>query len=433
MSRLAFGALWLQVFLLPCELFLYMPEKVDFPQIGTLGRLAGLVALPLGILEVVRRGKLRPVTKFHVWLGLFVLWSWMTVFWSFEPEATYNRAWTYLQLAALTWLIWELASTPDRQRALLQAYVLGAWVAVLDTIGNFLSGTVVATGRFAATGFGPNDLGFTLVLALPLAWYLSLIHTSKLMRWVNLLYMPLGIVGILLTASRSSLISAFLALSIVPWTLSRHSGSVKWGFCLLLVLSGIAIQAFIPESSWTRLASATEEFETGSFNERDRIWQAGLQVFERHPIAGVGAGVFGIVVQPILGAPRAAHQTFLSVLVGQGLVGLTLFLAIFVAAFAPVRKLEPAQRAMWWVLLLTLAVGLQPRTWDYRKPLWFFLAVLAAQTSVVATSRSSRRIHAGPRNQSVWQDGDREQVELELRGGRAVWTSAQARTGLGPI
>jgi O-antigen ligase len=111
-------------------------------------------------------------------------------------------------------------------------------------------------------------------------------------------------------------------------------------------------------------------------------------VFEEHPLAGVGAGAFGAAVKPILGEPRGAHQTFLSVLVGQGLIGLLLFLAMFVTAAASVWRMPSLPRAFWSVLLLTLAIGLQPRTWDYRKPVWFILAVLAAEAAQTEYGRS---------------------------------------------
>jgi O-antigen ligase len=385
-NRIAFGALWMQIFVLPWERFFFIPG------IGTLGRFAGIIALPLGLLDVMRRGQPRPLTRFHVLIGLFVWWAGLSIFWSQDPSATSERLWTYVQLAVLTWLIWEFARTPERQFSLLQAYVLGAYVSAFDTVGHFLSGTMVTTYRYAASGFNPNDLGFTLVLAVPMAWYLALTRRGKVARWLNLLYLPIGVVAVLLTASRGAFIPGLAALLIIPWTLSRHSLATRLAICALLVVSGFLVLHFIPTYSWTRLASASEEIESGDLNDRTQIWAAGLQAFRQHPIVGVGAGAFETAVQPTLIVSRPPHQTFLSVLVGQGLIGLLLFLAIFVAALVPVRRMPAVPRAFWAVLFLTLAIGLQPRTWDYRKQLWFVLGLLAAQGALTRTPEVMKRV-----------------------------------------
>src|SRR5688572_2673551 len=67
-----------------------------------------------------------------------------------------------------------------------------------------------------------------------------------------------------------------------------------------------------------------------------------------------------------------------------------LWLGMFAAAFLPVLRMPVLERKLWIVILLTLGIGLQVRTWDYRKPLWLILGVLAAHgvSTRVATRRS---------------------------------------------
>jgi O-antigen ligase len=390
MNRIAFAVLWIQIFILPWELFLTFQETAYLPRIGSLGRVVGLVLLPLVVLDVLDRGgKVRPLGAFHLFTIAFVWWAGMSLFWSLDPEETWVKVQTYAQLALLTWMIWELAPTQKRQRSLLAAYVLGAYVSTVDTIVQFFNGSLENSARFAATGFNPNDLGFTIVLAMPMAWYLALTQQGKLGRWLNLLYLPLGMTAVLLTASRGAFIPAVVSLLIIPLTLpGTHSWSMRGAILGLVLISVVVLQDVIPAYSWERLAATRAEIESGEFGDRSQIWKAGLQVFEQHPLAGVGAGAFGAAVEPILGDPRGAHQTFLSVLVGQGLIGLLLFLAMFVAAGAPVWRMPSLPRAFWSVLLLTLAIGLQPRTWDYRKPVWFILAVLATHAAQTEYGRS---------------------------------------------
>jgi O-antigen ligase len=392
MNRIAFGALWVQIFILPWELFLTFQETAYLPRIGSLSRVVGFVLLPLVVLDVLDRGgKVRPLGIFHLVTAGFVWWAGMSLFWSLDPEETWVKVQTYVQLAILTWIIWELAPTQKRLRSLLAAYVLGAYVSTIDTLAQLFRGSLEDGARFAATGFNPNDLGFTLVLAMPMAWYLALERGGRLATSLNLLYLPLGMAAVLLTASRGAFIPALVSLLIIPWTLPAHSWPMRGAILGLILASVLVLQDVIPAYSWERLSAARTEIETGEFGDRSQIWEAGLHVFERHPIVGVGAGAFEAAVEPILGAPRSPHQTFLSVLVGQGIIGLLLLLAMFAAAGASVWRMPSLPRAFWSVLLLTLAVGLQPRTWDSRKPVWFILGVLAAQGAATEHGRSGER------------------------------------------
>jgi O-antigen ligase len=372
MPKLTFAAVWFLCFVIPWELL------ITFPGLGTAGRLAGGLAFGLAIFDNLLRRRPRVPGPFLILAILFVLWAGATGYWTIDAESTATRLQTYAQLLLMAWLIWEYAPSPTRQRALLQAYVLGAAVSAANTLLHYAAGAQVATGRYAAAGFNPNDLGYTLVLAIPMAWYLGLTGESRLWRWINRMYVPLGAAGLLLTASRGALIPGLVAILIIPWTARELPRRGRALILTALVLSLVTAIYFAPSSSWTRLATMSSEIESGDFSSRGAFWKAGFEVFLQHPLLGVGAGAFETAVEPILGVGRAPHQTFLAVLVGQGVIGLLLFVAMGVAAFAPVRRFAPLEKKLWLVLLLTLLVGLQPRTWDYRKPLWFVLGALAA-------------------------------------------------------
>lgn len=385
MTRVAFAMLWVFVFAIPWELF------VSFPGFGTIGRLLGVAAFGTGIMAVVLRWRVRPLRGFHIVMLCYVAWVGLTLYWTVDPEGTAKQFRTHLQLALFAWLVWELADTTERRRALLQAYVLGAYVSVADIVHGLLTQASVGTGRFAATGFNPNDLGFTLALALPLAWYLGLVERRPVLAWLNRAYVPVGMAAIALTGSRGAFIPAIAALLIVPLTLGAYRLRARLALGIALVVaSGLLFRA-VPLASWQRLATATDEIQRGGFGHRGVIWKAGYEAFRERPVAGFGAGAFSYVVEPYLGDARAPHQTFLSVLVGQGVIGLALFLGMFVAALRPVRHLPPLERKLWFVLYVTLAIGLLPRTWEYKKPLWLLLASLAASGGAVTAVAPARR------------------------------------------
>jgi O-antigen ligase len=381
MAKAAFALLWCFVLVLPWDVFL------NLPVLGSIPRIIGLIASAVGVLYVVARQRVRRLQWFHLLAGLFVLWAGVSSLWSIDAEATRTVFFTYLQLVVFAWLIWEVAWSPARQRALLQAYVLGASIAALVVIRNYLAGATFFTGapateiaRFAALNQDPNELGLTIALGLPMAWYVSLSRELRA-AWLWRFYLPLAVPAILLTGSRGSVLSALVGLSIIPWTLGRLRLRAKLALYALVAASLVLASQVVPEASLARIASTRADVEAGYFGGRGAIWLAGLEVARDHPLVGVGAGGFEEAVEPTIHQEMVAHNVFLSILVEDGLVGLVLFVAMILATLLPLRHLPLAQRRFSAVLLLALAVGSLSLSWGHRKQFWFVLGVLAAQAA----------------------------------------------------
>jgi len=374
MSKAAFWSLWCFVFVLPWDVL------TNLPVVGSIPRLVGLAASAVGVLYILARWRVRPLSWFHVFAVLFVLWAGATSLWSVDPEATQTVFLTYLQLLVLVWLISEIAWSPARQRALFQAYVLGAGVAAVLTIHDYLSGVFAldtVAGRFAALNQDPNDLGLTFALGLPMAWYVSLSQARG--AWLWCLYLPLAITAILLTGSRGAVLTGLVGLSIIPWTLRRMRLRTKVALYALAAGSLVLASYLVPNASLARIASTRADIEAGYFGGRGPVWLAGLEVAREHPLVGVGAGGYPEAVEPTIHQGMVAHNVLLSILVEDGTVGFLLFVAMLVALLTPLRQLPALHRRLSIVLLLTLAVGTMALSWDHRKQFWFVLGVLAAE------------------------------------------------------
>ena len=389
LGKLAFTSLWLLVFAIPWE------DAITIPGFGTSVRLIGMSTVGLGVLAILERGKVRRPTAGHIVMALFVTLASLSYLWSLFPEGTLVQVFSYIQLLAMVWLIWELAPQARQQVRLMQAYVLGTLVSGMDTVYLFLSKQEATYQRYAGAGLDANDLGLIMALSIPVSYYL-LIESKGWMAWVYRLQLVLAGTTILLTASRGATLASVVALSIVPLTLGRLTARQKIAVVLTASLLICGALLYVPATSWERLSTVPGEFEQGTFTGRTVIWTAGWELFRSHAFLGVGANAFRLVVSRILAEPihldnpepaPPAHNTFLSILVEQGVIGLTLFCALLILLTLSVKALPPFPRRMWIVWLAVWVVGVSSLTWEMRKPTWFFFGLLMAQCGCVAQKR----------------------------------------------
>jgi O-antigen ligase len=377
-ERAAWWLLCLFVFSIPWEKSLWLAG------IGTVSRLLGGVALTAGIVAAIRRKWVRPPNLALVLAAAFVLWVGATYFWSLAPVATAARAWTFLQLLAMVWLIWDLCLEPGRPVQLMEAYVGGAVLVSAATLIRYAQNHQTYYRRYAAAGFDPNDLALTVALSIPLSLYLALVVPGA-KPWIYRAAVLAAIAAILLAASRTALIAAFVAFSFSIFTWRRSDGAQKIASAALLGLLALGTFGLAPSASRERLASLPSELTQGTLHNRTRIWKTGLKVLKRHPVVGVGAGAYPEAVRPWLGRPAlagheyVAHNTFLSVLVECGLIGFGLFAAMLGVLALFVWMMRPAERGLWPVMLAVWAIGVSTLTWEHRKPGWLIFALIMTQ------------------------------------------------------
>jgi len=361
--------------------------------VGTIARLIGLMAGVVCILAIIERARISFPTVGHVLMTLFVLWTTATCLWSFNPDQTVVAAVSWFQLLVMVWLIREIAPRDPEQRRLMQAYVLGTYVSGADTLYRyFFRLQFEPTDRYVSKGFNANDLAIVMALSIPLSYYLAT-ESKGLMVLVYRLQLVLVGTTILLTASRGGLLASLVALAVVPWTFARLTRFQKTAIVLTvaaLVCSGLF---FVPATSWERLSTISKEFTRGTLGDRPMIWQAGWDVFRVHPFRGVGAGAFRDA--HTLTVAWVAHNTFLSILVEEGVIGFGLFFALMVFLAVCALEMPPLEQKLWIITLGTWAVGASSGSWELGKPTWFLFGLLMARWADVARGRrtGSRASH----------------------------------------
>lgn len=327
LGALAFSALWLFVFSLPWE------RSIAVPVVGSIGSLFGLVAFAMGFLSLFSKQglRLRVPSLLVLTAAAFTLWSFLSYFWSIAPTASFNRSQTYAQLLLVTFLVWQLCRNNKQLRALLQAYVWGAYVSCASIMASFILGLSFAnSGRYSGlSGDNPNWIAITLALGIPIAWHLASMYRNAWLSWINFFYLPTSLLAIGLTASRGGFINALVGMSLILFSF-RSLSLTRKAFLLFLIPIGIyGVLNTVPPENLTRLSEASAEISEGDMTSRGAIWAAGLRIIAERPWLGYGIGSFSTAVASELGSAMNAHNSFISIMAELGVVGIMLFVLLF--------------------------------------------------------------------------------------------------------
>ncbi len=138
-----------------------------------------------------------------------------------------------------------------------------------------------------------------------------------------------------LTASRGALIATIVALLIIPATMTRLSPARLVGTILVMLVVGTVAVTQIPETTWQRWSTTRREVESGTMNSRLGTWRVAVRVFTWKPILGYGTSGFNWAVK------GQSHNSYLAILIEQGVVGFILYFGMFVAVFMNVLRLLP--------------------------------------------------------------------------------------------
>jgi O-antigen ligase len=372
LRRVAWFLLLLFAFAIPWEYSLDLGAPL-----GNAARIAGFLLLLAAIPAILHRG------RFHTpgstqWLVLaFFFWFCCSYFWSIDPQATWGKMRAYFQETMIVWLVWEFAESPADLRALLRAWVAGSWVLAALTLGNFASPEAVATEqiRFVAIGQDPNDVARFLDLGFPMAALLLLSESHWSGRLLAAGYLPLGLVAVLLTASRGGFLAAVVAL--LGCGILLVQGNPRRAIAGALALSAVATALWfvVPHETFERLSTIAEQLRGGDLNQRMNIWSAGWHAFVQAPLLGRGAGSFVAVTG--LAPIDTAHNTALSIAVGGGLCALFLATAILALAVRSILQTQGALRLALATALLVWMVTSLVASVEESRTTWLLLALIA--------------------------------------------------------
>jgi O-antigen ligase len=222
--------------------------------------------------------------------------------------------------------------------------------------------------------------------------------------WVYRLFVPFACFAALLTASRAGLLSMGFALLIIPLTFRSLSAAARVTVAAVAGLSvvGFLALATLASGPVARLATTGSEISSGTLDQRTELWAIGGRLIAQHPFLGLGTGGSKAAVSGQFYMARGLHNTFISIGVELGVIGLTLFLLMALAAtYRALTQLPRLETRLVWVLLTVFVLSLIPRHGDYFKSTYAMLALFALMGEVLArrtyrTLRPAGAAQTGP-------------------------------------
>lgn len=276
---------------------------------------------------------------------------------------------------AMDWLAFGLISLFVSQRpasdlkAIAICLALAGGILGAMALGNLddqraISGGAIVANRADASFAHPTTLALFLVLSFPLAFALGLRGPVR-WRWVMLACGILGLLGLMLTETRGSIIGAALALvwMMVRWPPFRRLATV--GLSLLAIVAAFNLGSVTQSQPVTVIGDRLGHLSLHSQgDDRLAIWSTTTEIIAAHPFLGVGQGNFpaaspayGLV--DVGGLPfDHAHDLVLNVAAELGLVGLAVLVLFLGALLKSVRTVLSHRESDLYPLAVALTASL---------------------------------------------------------------------------
>jgi putative inorganic carbon (hco3(-)) transporter len=330
-QRLPFGLLtsMLAFFILrPWDLFPVLGAVRPMMLITSLTIAAFLLSRP-----VIEFWNVRPAKLLVVFLGVICF----SVLFSYWKSQSFSIATDYLKQIALFILIVNLVKTHDRLRMFIAVFVAACTYHGVAAIIDFSAAGGARLTGIAEPYFGdPNDLALSLVMVLPLAWWLSSVVASRWIRLAIYCSMLAMIAGVIASQSRGGLLALIAAMAV----LIGYQGREILGTLTMTLAAAVAFSVLVlPADVFERYRTITEYQKDESAVTRLAVWKAGVTMCADHPLTGIGAGAFESVYGQYYidrkragNIWRAAHSSYVEIAAELGVFGLAVFLAILSSA-----------------------------------------------------------------------------------------------------
>ncbi len=285
-----------------------------------------------------------PITV--VWL-IMVVWFSITTMFAMVPEGAMVEWNRFVKIQLFAFFTVMLCQSKARIDGLIAVIALS--IGFYGFKGAIF--TVLTGGQWSVVGptdsfiEGNNEIGFAMVVVLPLVVYLRSQVKKRLFKVALAILIVSMLISILATYSRGALISISV---IACYFVLRHKNRIR----LLIGLAIFAFAAlnFLPDQWMDRMNTIDNYDEDESMGGRFNSWYFAYNLALDHPLMGGGFRVFDPSIYyryaPDPDDFHDAHSIYFEVLGEQGFVGLALFLLLGLLSFLKTISIRRATKGV---------------------------------------------------------------------------------------
>jgi len=258
-----------------------------------------------------------------------------------------------------------------------------------------------AQGTFEDSNLFAAHVGVSFFLTV-FYWMLQ----ERRERW-PLLLLPVQLAGILLSASRGSLMAVVLAMAGLAFFFCTTR--VKWAIGATTMMALLLVLALPDRDSWlasnpitARLTTTTVDLENPEAKQRRDLWEVAWNTWQANPWFGAGRGNYGLGAGGEAQAIGFAHNTYLGLLAETGIAGFATYLMVALGITIPLMLAanqsghEKASLLLAALLVVALS-GVTINIENYRG-LWMLLALMEAYRRVLVPPLMPERLIARMRS-----------------------------------
>ncbi|WP_029897871.1 O-antigen ligase family protein [Desulfohalovibrio reitneri] len=284
--------------LISIYLFLLIFRPYEYwPQLGSL-YIQKVFMILLLICAFVYRDKRFRMDTLHLWLFVLVLSLLLSTATAWDVPLAWEMTVKYLKVMVFYLVLVMTVHGQERLEYVAKAMLVVTMIYVGKSAWEFfVHGRYVWRMGIARmigidqTYAMPNAFAATICYSLPLLW--AVLGKGLTKRWMRLAMLGYGVLApicIVMTGSRSGMVTALLFVAMISWRAKRKIGVAVLSVAILLVG-----WQFVPEMQQRRFMSIfnpevgpAAEWAEQSAEGRLQGLLHGLELFTQHPVSGVG-------------------------------------------------------------------------------------------------------------------------------------------------
>ncbi len=388
-EKIGFGALLYAVY----AILIPFNQVLNFSGTGTITRYVGAAVIAVVGMDCLIKFKKNRIYLEQILFFAFIAWSFLTVLWGINGTSIP----TTLISQLLMFTVVSLRKLNNKETKLIVVVTILSCIALAFQMVTNVEAYTGGRGTIAteAGEADPNTVSVNLAIATLAALWIMFGSNKKAVKLMCIAASLFMIIAMVVTGSRTGLLA--LGCGYLYTLIVKGKGNSKkiWFKMIFILILAVIVVFFAVEYGiisieiFERLTVGDVQ-ETGG-NGRLEIWKAYFKALMDNPvrmIVGYGSGSTRSVANMYLGAARSTHNSFISVLVTSGIIGLIIMLAMICKTWSHGAR---RNNKMFVAMLIVCIVSCMTIDFFHQKEIWnVFTLIWAIDTNNIFSKENTK-------------------------------------------